>query len=93
MPLSENPFTRFGRWVRDQIVQEVPEDIALCELDCRKGQCRTGEWEACERRSSQAAGELMPLAELKPEDEEEVREGTTGDTYQANPALARQYSR
>jgi len=81
MPLSENPFTRFGRWVRDQIVQDVPEDIALCELDCRKGQCTMGEWESCERRLKKAAGELMPAAELAPADKEESKEGTTGDAY------------
>jgi hypothetical protein len=38
------------RWLKEQIVQDVPEDIALCEFDCRKGQCRVGEWESCERR-------------------------------------------
>jgi hypothetical protein len=37
-------------WLKGQIVQEVPEDVALCEFDCRKGQCRMGEWESCERR-------------------------------------------
>jgi hypothetical protein len=66
MPLSENPLTRFGRWLRDQIVQDVPEDIALCELDCRKEQCEMGEWKGCERRLSKAAGELIPAAELRP---------------------------
>jgi hypothetical protein len=28
------------RWLEKQIVEEVPEDIALLEFDCRKGQCR-----------------------------------------------------
>ncbi len=37
-------------WLREQVVQDVPEDIALCHFDCRKGQCRMGEWESCERR-------------------------------------------
>jgi hypothetical protein len=39
-----------GGWLRRQIVQPVPPDIAMCEFGCRKPQCRTGEWEACERR-------------------------------------------
>ena len=51
---------RFWRWLRDQIIQEVPEDSALCEFDCRKEQCTMGEWESCERRLNKAAGELMP---------------------------------
>jgi len=54
-------------WVRRQIVEEVPEDSALCEFDCRKPQCHEGEWASCERRLQRAAGELMP--EKKPEAE------------------------
>ncbi len=38
------------RWLKQQIAEEVPEDVALCEFDCRKGQCRLGEWESCKRR-------------------------------------------
>jgi hypothetical protein len=48
------------RWVKDQIVQDVPKDSALCEFDCRKEQCTIGEWETCERRLDKGAGELMP---------------------------------
>ncbi len=52
--------TRLWQWVKDQIVQEVPEDIEVCEFDCRKKQCVTGEWESCDRRLHKAEGELMP---------------------------------
>ena len=38
------------RWLEDQIVEEVPDGVALCEFGCRKLQCRMGEWEHCERR-------------------------------------------
>jgi curli biogenesis system outer membrane secretion channel CsgG len=55
------PFlARFWQWVKDQIVQEVPDDIAVCEYDCRKPQCVMGEWETCDRRLLKAAGEVMP---------------------------------
>ena len=37
-------------WLTDQVIQDVPEDLALCENDCRKLQCLMGEWESCERR-------------------------------------------
>ncbi len=37
-------------WLMDQLVQDVPDDLALCEFGCRKQQCRMGEWEHCERR-------------------------------------------
>lgn len=46
--------------LKDQIVQEVPEADALCEFDCRKQQCKEGEWATCERRLHKAAGELWP---------------------------------
>jgi uncharacterized protein YecT (DUF1311 family) len=52
---------RVGRWLRDQIVQEVPEDSAHCEFDCRKGQCMMEEWKSCDRRLNKATGELMPF--------------------------------
>ena len=58
--LENQPVHRIWRWLRNQIVQEVPEDSALCEFDCRKDQCTVGEWESCDRRLNKAAGELMP---------------------------------
>ena len=57
--VDRNP-NRFGRkanrWLKDQIVQDVPQDIALCEFECRKGQCLMGEWESCERRLERLEG-------------------------------------
>lgn len=32
-------------WIRD-----VPEEIAACEFECRRTDCRHGDWETCERR-------------------------------------------
>lgn len=42
--------TALGRWIHNHIVQSVPEDIALCEYDCRKLACSVGDWENCDRR-------------------------------------------
>lgn len=52
--------TKFGRlksWfgnrkseIKKPIVEAVPNDIALCEFDCRKTQCHFDEWENCGRR-------------------------------------------
>ena len=53
---------RLSQWVLNQIVQDVPEDSALCEFGCRKGQCTQGEWAMCERRLHRAQGELMPAS-------------------------------
>ena len=60
MPQQNGPLGRLSQWARDLISQEVPEDIALCAFDCKKGQCSFEEWESCERRLNKAAGELMP---------------------------------
>jgi hypothetical protein len=37
-------------WVTDQIIQDVPGNIEVCEFACRKSQCTQGEWETCDRR-------------------------------------------
>jgi hypothetical protein len=55
--------TRLRQWIREQAIQDVPADIALCEFDCRKGQCSLNEWQTCQRRLTGAAGELSPRAE------------------------------
>lgn len=55
MTNSKGFMTRYWGWIKNQIVQEVPEDIAACEFDCpcvsecRKSQCARGEWETRER--------------------------------------------
>jgi len=50
-------------WLRRQVVEDVPAEDALCEFDCRKPDCAVGEWQTCERRLQNAAGELMPPQE------------------------------
>lgn len=53
----ESRLGRLRSWFRnpisqtkDHLVEAVPNDIALCEFDCRKTQCRFDEWENCARR-------------------------------------------
>ena len=55
-----NSFHRLWQFVKRQIVDEVPEDSAICQFDCRKGQCQQREWETCDRRIRKGAGELFP---------------------------------
>jgi hypothetical protein len=43
---------RLRHWITDQIIQDVPSDIAVCEFDCRKGRCTSGDWDACKNRSA-----------------------------------------
>ena len=47
---ESSSLSRFGRWLLNAIVQDVPDEIASCEFDCRKGQCRHEEWSTCTRR-------------------------------------------
>ena len=41
---------RARRWLKDQIVEDVPDRLAWRQFGCRKQQCRMGEWEGCKRR-------------------------------------------
>ena len=45
---------RLRHWITDHIIQDVPDNIAVCEFDCRKGQCTLREWEACKNRSARS---------------------------------------
>ena len=47
-------------WIVGHVVRDVPEDVGLCEFDCRRPDCSAGELELCERRLCRAKGELMP---------------------------------
>jgi len=49
------------KWFVNQIVQDVPEEIMVCEYDCRKGHCTVASAEWCEKRLFRGAGELFPL--------------------------------
>ncbi len=54
--------SRLWRVVENALVQDVPDEIALCEFDCRKARCTHEEWDSCHRRLGRAAGELSPLS-------------------------------
>jgi hypothetical protein len=49
------------RWMINHVVQDVPEDIMVCEFDCRKAQCTMVEAERCEKHQHGGAGELFPV--------------------------------
>jgi hypothetical protein len=49
----ENRFSNFHRlWQRfkNKVIQDAPEDVQLCEFNCKKLQCTMGDWEHCEKR-------------------------------------------
>lgn len=39
-------------WINDQIVSDVPDELAICEFDCRESECSSSKWESCQRRVS-----------------------------------------
>ena len=48
--------------IENVVVQDIPDDVALCEFGCRKGECSHEEWASCSRRLTKGAGELSPSA-------------------------------
>jgi hypothetical protein len=38
------------QWFKTLLIQDVPEEIAACEFECRRTDCRQGEWETCPNR-------------------------------------------
>ena len=54
------------RWLKDQWVAEVPDDLAICEFECRESECSFDGWANCVRRLAQAPkgpGPLRPSAD------------------------------
>ncbi|MFZ0950014.1 MAG: hypothetical protein WAN19_17900 [Candidatus Sulfotelmatobacter sp.] len=72
------------QWLKGQIAQDVPEEDALCEYDCRKQQCTEEEWATCERRIHKAAGELWPESGPEPYGEA-TRYAKTSETAPQSP--------
>jgi len=64
MPHGNGPLWRLWRWIKDHVFQDVPKSIAVCEFDCRKGQCTTGEWNTCENRLQKVAKAFVPLNDV-----------------------------
>jgi hypothetical protein len=48
--LPVNIFRRVWKFLKKQIVQDIPEEDAACEFDCHVNECTMGEWLTCEHR-------------------------------------------
>ena len=46
-------FDRGWRFLMNQLIQDVPKSIAICEFDCREPDCTAERWLTCERRLKQ----------------------------------------
>ncbi len=49
------------RWLKDQWVAEVPDDLAICEFECRESECSVDGRANCVRRIFQTAKAPGPL--------------------------------
>ncbi len=52
-------WARLSGWIKDQLVGEVPLELAACEFECKRDQCLEGEWVSCQHRIQRATEELM----------------------------------
>jgi hypothetical protein len=55
-------FERLWQRIKGEVVQTVPEEIAVCEFDCRKLSCSVEQWRTCKRRVREAESKLTPAA-------------------------------
>jgi hypothetical protein len=54
-------FRRLWGFIKDQLVQDVPDEDGPCEFHCRADQCTIGEWETCENRLQTLARKSTPV--------------------------------
>jgi hypothetical protein len=54
-----NPFLRMWQNLKRQIVDDVPEALAICQFDCARARCLLDEGRPCEQLSRKAARELV----------------------------------
>jgi hypothetical protein len=57
LSMFNRALARFARWLPDQLAELVPEDMIVCECECRKLDCT--EWKTCERRLKYSAGQTI----------------------------------
>jgi len=41
---------RVQRWIADHIIQNVPEEVSVCEYECQEPNCHIAKWAMCEKR-------------------------------------------
>jgi hypothetical protein len=41
---------RIRLWLRGEVVDDVPPELAACEFQCRVHECLHDKWESCENR-------------------------------------------
>src|SRR5580658_9264480 len=54
-----NPVLRMWQNMKRQIVDDVPEALAICQFDCRRAECLLDVGRACDRVSRKGAGQSI----------------------------------
>ena len=62
--MGRSSLVKICHWFKAQWVAEVPDDLAICEFDCRKSQCSFDDWSRCTLRISNTPKEFVPLRRL-----------------------------
>jgi hypothetical protein len=60
-----NPLLRMWQSVKRQIIDDVPEALAVCEFDCGRVQCLRDLGGICERPNRKVSGELFWASPLR----------------------------
>jgi len=47
---SRGVLSRIRLWLRGEVVDDVPPELAACEFQCRAQECLHDKWETCENR-------------------------------------------
>ena len=53
-------------WLMKNLVEEVPEQLSVCEFDCPNHECTINDWASCERREQALLQERMAIRLLAP---------------------------
>jgi len=59
---NANPFHILWHRLTSDFIQTVPDEIAVCEFDCRKADCTAEEWRNCKRRLHRTSWEIKRAA-------------------------------
>jgi hypothetical protein len=54
-------FGRVQRWLADHIIQNVPEEVSVCEYECQEPDCHIAKWAMCEKRATRPEKALFRI--------------------------------
>lgn len=59
--LAARPLERLGRWLSDHLIQNVPEEISVCEYECQEAECNIAKWAMCQKRLASPEQALLRI--------------------------------